>query len=221
MRYARAVRVSARGASLAGLAAGALVVAIAAAQDDARRPIRARFEHGVAVVSAHTADLADEALRARLESGLPQTLVTRVTAHRRESGAEVAATERSCRVTHDLWTRVYAVRVQSAGVDRSRSVSDQDDVVAACVEIDDLAVGRPDDWRAVRGSRVFFAVAMQLNPISSDHVHFIRRRLSGGTGGEDDAFFGFFVSLFVNKLIGEPERSFGFRSDDELEIPEP
>ena len=215
---------SARASILAALliAAPAIAPSITRAQDAVpQRAITARFEDGRARVRADASDLADPALVRRLQSGLPQTLVTRVYAYRGAAATPLAVGVRSCRITYDPWGLSYRVQIQTAASDRSETMSSIDRVVDACLDLDGLEVGRPSDWEAARGADVWFAVLFELNPLSPDTVHRIRRWLSrpDGVGASGDAFFGSFVSLFVNRRIGDAERILRFRSADEVRCP--
>lgn len=199
-----------------------LAATVALAQDDVpRRALAVRFQEGVAQVDAEASDLADDALRRRLASGLPQTLVTRVYAFRGEETTPLAIGVRSCRVTHDPWGLTYRVQIQNESSDRTETMRSADAVIDACLDLRALRVGRASDWTAARGARVSLAVLVELNPLSPDTVHRIRRWLArpDGAGVESDAFFGSFVSLFVNRRIGEAERTIRYRSASEVRVP--
>lgn len=194
----------------------------AAAQDQiARRAMTVRFEDGVARVGAHASDLADAELVRALQRGLPQRLVTRVYAYRGAGGTPVAVGVRACRVTQHPWTRAYRVELQTATTDRTETLRTTEAVLEACLDLDALPIGRARDWSAARGERVWFAVVIELNPLSPDTVHRIRQWLAqpDGAGVGGDAFFGSFVSLFVNRRIGEADRVFRFRSAEEVRAP--
>ncbi|MGE3764560.1 MAG: hypothetical protein AB7L94_20035, partial [Kofleriaceae bacterium] len=64
--------------------------------------------------------------------------------------------------------------------------------------------------------RVFMvAMEIELNPVSKETLAQVRRWLSQGTGGGLDrggAFFGSFVSVFVNPKIAEADRVLRMRS---------
>lgn len=208
-------------APIVAIALAILVASRAGAQDVPRRAIATRFENGVPQVDLDAADLADAALVQRLESGLPQTLVTRVYAYQGGASTPVAIGVRSCRVTHDPWALTYRVQIQTATSDRAETMSSIGAVMAACLELHALPIGRARDWVSTSGTRVWFGVIIELNPISPDTVHRIRRWLArpDGAAMDGDAFFGSFVSLFVNRSIGEADRTFQFRSEGEVRCP--
>lgn len=197
----------------------ALLAASAASAQDAvpTRTIGVAHPDGVAAVDFSAADFATRDVRRRLESGLPQTLVTRVYAYRSSDGAPIAVAVRSCRVVYDLWEEVYRVEVQSEAADRTVLLHTVDEVVDACLVARRMRVGTAADWRAVRGRQAYFAALVELNPLTPDTVHRIRRWLArpGGSRSTDgDAFFGSFVSLFVNRRIADAEATLRFRSQE-------
>ncbi|MFK7986252.1 MAG: hypothetical protein AB8I08_09485 [Sandaracinaceae bacterium] len=184
------------------------------AQDVPTRQMGVSWSGRVPSVHFSALDLADRAVRRKLESGLPQTLVMRLFAYGSE-GQALGVTARSCRVTYDLWEEVYRIELADARGDRSETVTALDDVLSRCLVADRVSVGRASDYAGVR--RVYFAVLLELNPLSPDTVHRLRRWLARPAGGGrvgGEAFFGSFVSLFVNRRIGSAERVLRFRSQN-------
>jgi hypothetical protein len=96
-----------------------------------------------------------------------------------------------------------------------------DRVVDACVHLDEMPIGTASDWTRASGASVWFGVVVELNPLSPETVHRLRRWLArpDGAGVDGDAFFGSFVSLFVNRRIGDAERVLRFRSAEEVRCP--
>jgi hypothetical protein len=159
-------------------------------------------------------DLVNASVRRKLESGLPQRIDLSVFAYRERGGQPITAHARSCRVTYDLWERVYRVQLQTPRVDRSELVDSIDEVIETCLVARGVPIGTKERFEARSGRKVYFAVLVELNPMSADTVQRIRRWLARpATGGiEGEAFFGTFVSLFVNRRIGDAERTIRFRS---------
>jgi hypothetical protein len=150
-------------------------------------------------------------VRRKLESGLPQTIVTRIYAYSNGSGTPRAVHTRACRVVFDLWEEVYRVQVQTPRFDRAHTVRRVDEVVRRCLLFSHVRVGAAQDFAGA--SRVYFAALVEFNPISPDTVQRIRRWLARPSGRmRGDAFFGSFVSLFVNRRIGDAEHTVRFRS---------
>jgi len=76
-------------------------------------------------------------------------------------------------------------------------------------------IGRPQNYRNFRGASIYFAVIVELNAISDSTVERMRRWLARSEEGSKmtgGAFFGSFVSIFVNRRIGSAERVLRFRS---------
>lgn len=193
----------------------------ASAQDVVRRDVDVRFVGGVARVSATAAPLIDSEIRRRLQSGLPQTLLTRVYAYRGASGTPIAIGIRSCRITWDLWDLEFRVQRESATGEANLRARSIQEVLRECVDLRALPVGGAAEWREQAGRQVWFAALIELNPISRETVRRVRRWLArpGGVGPSDGAFFGSFVSLFVNRRISQAERTIRFRSTNEIRCP--
>jgi hypothetical protein len=191
-----------------------LVCGTVRAQEVPQRRLGVSWDDGAPRLTFSARDLVNREAREKLESGLPQTIAMRIYAYRDGASDPLAITVRSCRVVYDLWEEVYRVQVQTARQDRTYSEDDIDGVLERCVVVRRGRVGRASDYRRARGRRVYFAALFELNPMSTDDVERIRRWLARPSGGrvEGEAFFGSFVSLFVNRRIGEAERIRRFRS---------
>ena len=181
-----------------------------------RRRLGVHFDEGVPRLTFSARDLLDADARDKLESGLPQTIVMHIYAYRDGHTSPVVLSQRSCRVVYDLWEEVFRVQVQTGSSDRTFTESDVDSVIERCVVVRRHGVGTASDFRRHRGRHLYFAVLFEFNPLSPATVERIRRWLARPSGGrvESDAFFGSFVSLFVNRRIGEAERIVRFRSQN-------
>jgi len=178
------------------------------------RTFGVRWADGLPNVHFSAVDLADASLRDELESGAWQRLVMRVYAYSAD-GQPIAVSVRSCRIKWDVWPQVYAVQFRSSAQDRDETYRTMDDVLSRCLVSRRVTVGRRADYAAFRGERIYFAALIELNPLSPAQVHRLRRWLSRPAGGGrlgGEAFFGSFVSLFVNRRIGSAQRSLRFRS---------
>ena len=197
------------------LAAAFLAASLAFAQVD-QRTLDVRFTDGLADVSYSVTDFADAAVRRRLSTGVTQVLVARTYAYEADSTAPIAVAVRSCRVTFDPWPENFRVHEQSEAIDRTVELGSIEEVVRRCLVADHMRIGTASSWGGHHGRRITFGVVVELNPLTPDAVQRIRRWLARpeGGGSSDDAFFGSFVSLFVNRGIGQAERSLSFRSQD-------
>ena len=198
---------------LTGLPSGA--PSKARAQDVAGRTLGVRWVAGVPQLHFSARDLLTPALRRKLDSGLPQNVALRVYAYRQgDARTPIAVAPLSCRITRDFLEERYRVQVQSVAGDRTEAIATLDGVLRRCLEMRGLPVGSERAWAGQRGARVYFAVLVEFNPLSPDTVRRIRRWLADSGGGpvQNDAFFGSFVSLFVNRRIGSAERAISFQS---------
>lgn len=165
-------------------------------------------------------DVANRTVREKLQSGLPQTLITQIYAFEEGSKKPIAAYVRSCRIVFDLWEESYRLHIEESGTPRTFAVRSLEDVLSRCVVVRGSPVGRSRDFARARKRDVYFAVLVEFNPISDATVKRIRRWLAkpAGTATGNDAFFGSFVSLFVNNRIGSAERILRFRSQ-QVQVP--
>lgn len=180
------------------------------------RPFAVNWSNGVAVLSFSAGDIADNALLRDLKSGLPQTIVTRVYAFEDKKDKEpLALSALSCRVVYDLWEDLFRVRMESASGVSEKIFKKATDVVSVCLSSSNLQLGSAADYAGVRGKFVYFAAIIEVNPLSERTLEQIRRWIArSGEGSKltGDAFFGSFVSIFVDRRIGSAQRSLKFRS---------
>jgi hypothetical protein len=195
------------------VAIASLTGASAGAQDVRTRRIGVAWEDGVPHVSFSYRDVLSDRGLEKLESGLPQTITLRVYAYGEDGSEPLAVGGRTCRVVFDLWEEVYRVQIATAEGDRVVRVRTRDAVIDRCLRVRGEPVGRARDYHPARGQTIYFATLAELNPISPETVQNIRRWLARPGGHvEGNAFFGSFVSLFVNRRIGDAERTVRFRS---------
>jgi len=169
----------------------------------------------VPAVSVSVRDFLDVAVSQKLQSGLPQTLVTRVYAYSERGKDPLAVGVLSCRVAYDLWENTYRIERQTETQDKTWTVKNLDAVGKLCLELDRWPLGDPKSFARFSGQRVYFAAVVELNPLSQDTVARIRRWLARPSGSqlEGNAFFGSFVSIFVSRKLGAAEKTFGVRSE--------
>lgn len=185
------------------------------------RRVGVTFSEGRPRVDVSMADFAnDPEVGRKLRSGLPQTFVARIYAYSASSQAPIAVAARSCRVVYDLWEERFRVQRASELGDETFAVRTLAEVVDRCLVARQLPVGTAADWQPSRGQRVYFAALVEFNPITPDTVQRIRRWLARPQRGrvDSDSFFGSFVSLFVNRRIGEAERALRFQSQ-QVDVP--
>lgn len=169
----------------------------------------------VPALSFSVRDLVDSEVVKKLQSGLPQTITTRVYAYADKGRDPLSMAALSCRVVYDLWEGVYRIERQTESSDKTLSARSLDGVVSQCLSFRGYPLGDAKAFQHLRGSAVYFAVVTELNPLSADAVQRIRRWLARPTGSElnGNAFFGSFVSIFVGRKLGAADKVLSFRSN--------
>lgn len=203
---------SGRGVSWGLGLVAALAVSVALADAVPVRTFGVHWRGRTPAVSFSASDLLGAEGARKLQSGLPQRIVMRLYAYG-AGDRPVAVVARSCRVVYDLWDEAYRVEVQSTTGQGSFTARSLADVEARCLVANALALGTDADWAQVSGE-AYFAAVFEFNPMSDASVERIRRWLSRPASGrvESEAFFGSFVSVFVNHRVGGAERVVRFRS---------
>lgn len=192
-----------------------LLAASPARADDELINQRMRFvERGpdLTVTTAIT-KLFDSAAYEALDSGFPSTVVIRMWVFPRGSTDPVAFQLIQRQVVYDLWDEVYVMRLDEPGGRKILREKRKAEALKRLTSIDDLPIAK----LAQMPFEQIYLLAMQveLNPVSKETLAQVRRWLSQGNGGGLDrggAFFGSFVSVFVNPKIPEADRVLRFRS---------
>ena len=203
----------------AGLAAALVACALAAVARADEQPIQydLRFiERGDLLTIAAAADkgsplakLFDIAAYNALASGFTSTVVIRIWIYPRDGADPVAFVLYERKVLYNLWDEVYELKLDGKIVKEKR----QADALKHLTSIEDLPVARLASLPI--GQEFLLAMQAELNPVSKETLAEVRRWLSQGTGGGLDrggAFFGSFVSVFVNPKIPEADRVLRVRS---------
>lgn len=198
----------------------ALVLSFAAAparaDDDKPELQKMRFvERGDQLhVTASIAKLFDQAAYEALDSGFTSTVLIQVWVYPRESTDPVSYVGLTRQVLYNLWDEVYELKFDEPGA-RNKVFKEKRkaEALKRITSLDDLAVSAlanlPYD------QIYLLAVEVELNPVSKETLAQVRRWLSQGTGGGLDrggAFFGSFVSVFVNPKIPAADRVIRIRS---------
>jgi hypothetical protein len=159
-------------------------------------------------------ELADDALQKRLDSGLATTVVVRAYLVREGSARAEALAVQTVRTAYDLWDEVYVSEVSSESGTRVVRDKRRDEALR---RLSTLQLPLCDQAQLDRSARYRVAVIVELNPVSPALLAQVRKWLSrpreGGLGpSAGDSYFGSFVSLFVNRRVGEAERLLRFRT---------
>lgn len=181
----------------------------------ASRKLGVNWKNEVPYLSYSARDFVNSFVVKRLQSGLPQSVVTRAYAYPTKGRSPVAVSLRTCRITYDLWEESYQVQIRTENRSTYRSINSLEAVKRTCFVFIKDRIGYPSNYRILRGSLIYFAVIIELNAISDRTVERMRRWLARSEEGSKmtgGAFFGSFVSIFVNRRIGSAERVLRLRS---------
>ena len=193
-----------------------LFVAPAYAEDDERPEIvKMRFvERGQLLhVTTKIGKLFDRAAYEALDSGFTSTIVIRMWVYPRDSTEPVAFNLVNRQVLYNLWDEVYELRFVDPTGTKVFKEKRKAEALTRLTNLDDVAIARLADLPY--GQVFLLAMEVQLNPVSKETLAQVRRWLSQGNGGGLDrggAFFGSFVSVFVNPKIPDADRALRIRS---------
>lgn len=190
--------------------------ALARAEDDERPELqKMRFvERGEQLhVTASIAKLFDRAAYEALDSGFTSTVVIRIWIYPRDSTDPVAFMLVQRQVLYNLWDEVYELKFDESSGRKVVKEKRKAEALRKITSLDDLAVS---PLSSLPYDQIYLlAMEVELNPVSKETLAQVRRWLSQGTGGGLDrggAFFGSFVSVFVNPKIAEADRVIRLRS---------
>jgi len=193
----------------------ALALGATAHADDQPERHRFRFiERGqTLLITANPTPLAklfDIGAYEALDSGFVSTVVIRIWIYPRDSRDAVAFVLLKREVFYNVWDEVYELRLDGRAPIKEKRPAE---VLKRLTALEDVPVARlanlPHD------QVYMLAMQVELNPVSKETLAEVRRWLSQGQGGGLDrggAFFGSFVSVFVNPKIPEADRVLRIRS---------
>ena len=157
--------------------------------------------------------LFDQSAYEGLDTGFTSTVVVRIWVYPREASAPVAFTLLRRQVLYNLWDEVYELKFDEPGGRKVFKEKRKAEAFKKLTSLDDLPIARLAD---LPHEKVYLlAMEIELNPVSKETLAQVRRWLSQGTGGGLDrggAFFGSFVSVFVNPKIAQADRVLRKRS---------
>ncbi|MGE0868854.1 MAG: hypothetical protein AB7P03_09835 [Kofleriaceae bacterium] len=152
-----------------------------------------------------------------LSSGTKSTVVIRLWVYPRGSTEPISFRLLHRQVRYDLWDDVYVLEFDDPGGRRTVREKRQPTALTMLTEIIDLPVAALADIPYGSATENLYAVAIEveLNPVSKETLAEVRKWLSRGNGGgleRGGAFFGSFVSAFVNPKIPAADRVVRLRS---------
>lgn len=164
-------------------------------------------------VTASIAKLFDRAAYEALDSGFSSTVVIRIWIYPRDSTDPVAFMLIQRQALYNLWDEVYELKFDEPGGRKIVKEKRKAEALKRLSSLDDLGVA---SLGQLPYEQIYLlAMEIELNPVSKETLAQVRRWLSQGTGGGLDrggAFFGSFVSVFVNPKIAEADRVLRIRS---------
>jgi hypothetical protein len=204
----------------ARLALGAALAAVVAWSPSARGDDLAEesqhmhvAERGdVLTLTTKITKLFDEAAFHALDSGFPSNVVITVAVYARDTGDPIQVQVLLRTAVYDLWDEVYTVQLDNR---KPMKVKSPAEVLKLLTSVEDALVANIADMAVGEDAVYYIRVNAQLNPVSKQTLTQVRRWLSQGNGGGLDrggAFFGSFVSVFVNPKIAEADRVLRLRS---------
>lgn len=164
-------------------------------------------------VSFRYRDVFRPKVRSKLKSGLPTTIVMRLSVREAETDTPVATYGRTCQIVFDLWEEKFRVDVQDPIGKIYLEAEEEQEAVDRCAILEHVPVA----IGLARGKSYVVQVTAEANPLSPDLLRNIKRWLSRPQGSAYSAspgenFFGSFLSIFVNQRLGAAEAAIEFRS---------
>jgi hypothetical protein len=192
----------------------ALAAPAAAAEQDAVRKLGLSVKDDDLLVSFGYTDIFDAESKAKLTSGLPTTVLMRMSLTPAKKKTPLSFTLRNASITYDLWDEVFHVVVEVPGEKTKKVVLDD---ASEAVKLAAKVKKHPISIEDVPPGAYRLRVRVDRNPVSKEVLKGMRSWLSrpvGSTGRlrPGDSFFGSFISFFINKKLQKAEKTKQFRS---------
>jgi hypothetical protein len=159
------------------------------------------------------AKLFDQTSYEALDTGVVSSVLIRIWVYPRDATDPVAFVALEREVLYDIWDEVYELKFNGPTGKKVFKEKRKAEAFRKLTSLEDTAIARLADLPY--GKVYLLAMEIELNPVSKETLAQVRRWLSQGTGGGLDrggAFFGSFVSVFVNPKIAEADRVLRMRS---------
>jgi hypothetical protein len=193
-----------------------LLVASARADEDKNETQHMRFvERGdvLTVTSTALTKLFDTTTYDALASGVVSTVVIRIWIYPDGSKDPVAFVLVQRQVSYEPWDEIFYLNLDEPSGRKKLKEKRQADALKRLTTIEDLPVAK---LASLPYDQVYLlAMQVELNPVDDKTLAEVRRWLTQGSGGGLDrggAFFGSFVSVFVNPKIPQADRVLRIRS---------
>jgi hypothetical protein len=205
-------------AALAWLLASALALVplVALARSPLRR-VGVSISSGQIRITSGLSDVLSVDVRDKMRSGLPTRVLIQVTLERQGKKKALAYWARNVEVTYDLWEENFSIVIEDDNGRRRARVATLDEAIGIAGTLWRVPVA---EIRGLEPGSYRVRVLAEANPVSKEMVENIRRWLtrssSGGSGSASAEsrtnFFGSFVGVFVDRRIGEADKSVAFVS---------
>lgn len=159
-------------------------------------------------------DLFTKKVRKKMTSGLPVRVVAQV-ALENSRGKAMAYWAQSIEIVYDLWAEDFSITLRDAGGRRRTRVATLEEAINVAGIL----------WRAPVAEQLGqlepgvyrLRVLVEANPVSEEMIKNIQRWIARPKGGHGDAearsnFFGSFVGHFVDRGIGQADKTVAFVS---------
>ena len=193
-----------------------LLVASAHADEDKTETQHMRFvERGdvLTVTSTALTKLFDTTTYDALASGVVSTVVIRIWIYPDGSKDPVAFVLVQRQVSYEPWDEIFYLNLDEPSGRKKLKEKRQADALKRLTAIEDLPIAK---LASLPYDQVYLlAMQVELNPVDDKTLAEVRRWLTQGSGGGLDrggAFFGSFVSVFVNPKIPQADRVLRIRS---------
>jgi hypothetical protein len=166
----------------------------------------------VLTVTTKITKLFDEAAFHALDSGFQSNVLITVAVYARDTNEPIQVTKLLRTAVYDLWDEVYTLQIENR---KPVKVKQPAEALKLLTSVDDAVVANIGDMSVGEDAVYYIRIIAQLNPVEKETLTQVRRWLSQGNGGGLDrggAFFGSFVSVFVNPKIAEADRVLRVRS---------
>lgn len=186
----------------------------AAAADESERKLGLERKGDQLLVSFGYTDIFDKKSRAKLQNGLPTTVLMRMTLVAHKKKTPMSFTLRTASVTYDLWDEVYHVVIEVPGKKKKKVIVEKaNKAIALTAKVKKHAISIED----VPAGTYRLRVRVDLNPVSKEVLKGMRSWLDRPVGSSGrlrpgDSFFGSFISFFINKKLQKAERTRKFKS---------
>ncbi len=181
------------------------IAGAAHADDDKPEIQKMRFVERGDVLTVSTSPLTklfDNAAYDALDDGPASTVIIRIWIYPQGATQPVAFFLFKRAVSYEPWDEIFYLNIDGKKYKENRKA----DALKRLTAVEDLTVAR---LSSLPFDQIFLlAMQVELNPVSKETLAEVSRWLSQGTGGLDrgGAFFGSFVSVFVNPKIPEADR---------------